>query len=438
MSPLRAVEQLPRIDLSAAEVVRIRNGLRIERPDLSPEHPEVAACDPAGDLVGILTPCGNGQLKTLRNLPHGGLTSPRPRHSILCVLPNCGERYGVWLLSSKPLFGSTTMRRREFLAAAATASASAFLSRHSLAADGPDNDCCHLTYARRARPCAPRETLAYVACIYAGTGVNKPDYLATVDVDPASKTYAQVVHRLAMPNVGDELHHFGWNACSSCHGDPTKKRRYLIVPGLAFEPHPHRRHGRSARAEAAQGDRARGDRREDRPLGAAHRALPGRRPIMISMLGDARGNGPGGFLLLDEIRDRRPLGEERRGHEVQLRLLVSAAAQRDGQQRMGRAEHVPPGLQARRREGRQVRPALSSGIGRSARSRRRSTWATSGMIPLEVRFHHDPDSTHGFVGAALSSTIWHWHPRGRPVEGREGRPGGAGREATAGRSRCRG
>ncbi|MGR0317701.1 selenium-binding protein SBP56-related protein, partial [Klebsiella pneumoniae] len=19
---------------------------------------------------------------------------------------------------------------------------------------------------------------------------------------------------------GDEMHHFGWNACSSCHGDP--------------------------------------------------------------------------------------------------------------------------------------------------------------------------------------------------------------------------
>ena len=31
-----------------------------------------------------------------------------------------------------------------------------------------------------------------------------------------------------------------------------------------------------------------------------------------------------------------------------------------------------------------------------------------GLIPLEVRFHHDPDSTHGFVGAALSSNIIHW------------------------------
>jgi methanethiol oxidase len=32
-----------------------------------------------------------------------------------------------------------------------------------------------------------------------------------------------------------------------------------------------------------------------------------------------------------------------------------------------------------------------------------------GLIPLEVRFHHNPDSTHGYVGAALSSNIWHWH-----------------------------
>ena len=33
------------------------------------------------------------------------------------------------------------------------------------------------------------------------------------------------------------------------------------------------------------------------------------------------------------------------------------------------------------------------------------------MIPLEVRFHHRPDSTHGFVGAALSSTMWHWQKK---------------------------
>jgi selenium-binding protein 1 len=68
--------------------------------------------------------------------------------------------------------------------------------------------------------------------IYTGTGIEKPDYLATVDVDPNSPNYSKVIHRLPMPNLGDELHHSGWNSCSSCHGDPSAARRYLILPSL--------------------------------------------------------------------------------------------------------------------------------------------------------------------------------------------------------------
>ena len=32
-----------------------------------------------------------------------------------------------------------------------------------------------------------------------------------------------------------------------------------------------------------------------------------------------------------------------------------------------------------------------------------------GLVPLEVRWLHDPDAEQGFVGAALSSTMWHFH-----------------------------
>ena len=66
----------------------------------------------------------------------------------------------------------------------------------------------------------------------AGTGRDKPDFLATVDVDPSSPTYSKVIHRLPVPYLGDELHHFGWNSCSSCYGDPSAVRRYLILPSL--------------------------------------------------------------------------------------------------------------------------------------------------------------------------------------------------------------
>ena len=42
---------------------------------------------------------------------------------------------------------------------------------------------------------------------------SRPDALAVVDVDPASADLWPVLHRLDMPNRGDEFHHFGWNAC---------------------------------------------------------------------------------------------------------------------------------------------------------------------------------------------------------------------------------
>ena len=61
-------------------------------------------------------------------------------------------------------------------------------------------------------------------------GIQKPDYLATIDADPDSPTYSQVIHRLEMPGIGDELHHTGWNACSSCHDDAIDEPRTCSCP----------------------------------------------------------------------------------------------------------------------------------------------------------------------------------------------------------------
>src|SRR5215467_13250946 len=105
---------------------------------------------------------------------------------------------------------------------------------------------------------APPEMLAYVAMLDPKRA--SPDALAVVDVEPASKTYGQVVARVDMPKTGDELHHFGWNACSSClcpySPHPHMERRYLIVPD-ALVAHPHHRHqARSEQPQACQGNRA--------------------------------------------------------------------------------------------------------------------------------------------------------------------------------------
>jgi hypothetical protein len=60
---------------------------------------------------------------------------------------------------------------------------------------------------------APEEFL-YLACRHEGTGAGEPDFLAVVDAEEG-----RIVHETGVPNVGDELHHFGWNRCTSaCHG----------------------------------------------------------------------------------------------------------------------------------------------------------------------------------------------------------------------------
>ena len=62
------------------------------------------------------------------------------------------------------------------------------------------------------------------------------DEIDVVDLEKNSKTYSQIIGKVAMPHPGDELHHFGWNACSSClcpnAPHPHVERRYLVVTGL--------------------------------------------------------------------------------------------------------------------------------------------------------------------------------------------------------------
>src|SRR5208282_5582220 len=62
---------------------------------------------------------------------------------------------------------------------------------------------------------APREKLAYVAAFNPYPANGKHDAMCVLDVDPSSPTYSQDVGRVGMSTVGDELHHFGWNACSA-------------------------------------------------------------------------------------------------------------------------------------------------------------------------------------------------------------------------------
>lgn len=311
------------------------------------------------------------------------------------------------------------MRRRDFLqtAAAATFTSSLIHQQHASlwgAEPAGDAPCCGPGYASPAEAVkAPREELLYTVALYAGTPVEKPDYLATVDVNPQSPTYSQVIHRLPMPYVGDELHHFGWNTCSSCHADGGKDRRYLIVPGNA-----------SSRIHIVDVKDPRAPRltkvidpaviKKQTNLSAPHTVhclADGQ--VMISMLGDAEGNGPGGFLLLDEKFDvagrwEAALGDMKFNYDYwyQPRHNVMVSSE------WAAPKTYQTGFDPQAVEAGKFGQQIHFWDWKARTIKQTVDLGSTGLIPLEVRFHHDPDSTHGFVGAALSSTMWHWHQQG--------------------------
>ena len=81
---------------------------------------------------------------------------------------------------------------------------------------------------------APPEELAYVALLATGDE-GKRDALGVVDTKRGSPSYGRLVGQTDLPTGDNELHHFGWNACSShlCGyaANPHVERRYLVVPG---------------------------------------------------------------------------------------------------------------------------------------------------------------------------------------------------------------
>ena len=50
------------------------------------------------------------------------------------------------------------------------------------------------------------------------------DALAVVDVEESSAGYGPVVGWCGLPTAGNELHHVGWNACSSALATPATGR----------------------------------------------------------------------------------------------------------------------------------------------------------------------------------------------------------------------
>jgi selenium-binding protein 1 len=133
-----------------------------------------------------------------------------------------------------------------------------------------------------------QERYLYVSTI--AQSATDPDFIAVIGADPRRRDFGKIVNRVDMPNVGDELHHYGY----------SHDQKRLLVPGL-FSNRIH--------VFEIKGDGKRLDLKTVNDKLAAKSgyvvphgvmAMPHGR-AMVTMIGAATGNTqPGGIVEIDD------------------------------------------------------------------------------------------------------------------------------------------
>jgi selenium-binding protein 1 len=267
---------------------------------------------------------------------------------------------------------------------------------------------------------AEPERIAYTALL--SPDRSRPDALAVVDVDPASPTYSTVLRRVDLPNRGDELHHFGWNACSSAlsplTGHAFLQRRYLIVPGMrssrmyVFDTQPDPTQPTLIKTiEPEEIERKTG---YSRP----HTVHCGPEGIYVSTLGGAGPDGtqgPPGIFIMDcqtfEVLGRWEIdrGPQKLHYDFWWNLprdyMVSSEWALPPQFENGL---VPEDLLGNR-----YGHALHFWNLRERKHLQTIDLGANHQMALEIRPAHDPSREYGFVGVVVDTTnleasVWTW------------------------------
>jgi selenium-binding protein 1 len=265
---------------------------------------------------------------------------------------------------------------------------------------------------------APAEDLAYVTLL--GTDGVTPDALGVVDTDPGSRTYGQLVGQVEFPDVGNELHHLGWNACSS-HLCPWAsnahvERRYLIVPGtgssrihiIDTKPNP-RRPELVKVIEPEEIARRTG-------YMAPHTVHCGPDGIYLNALGSTGGDGPGGLFTIDhqsfEVQGRweRERGPQHLAYDFAWHLGHDVMVSSE----WGTPNMVKDGVNPELLLAGKYGHALHVWDLRRRRHLQTIDLGAEQQMVLELRPARDPRKAYGFAGvvislADLSSSVWVWY-----------------------------
>lgn len=243
-------------------------------------------------------------------------------------------------------------------------------------------------------------------------------------MDPASSTYCQVIHRTFTNNPGDELHHSGWNTCSSCYEleSNTKcipKRDKLVLPCLNSDNIYIVDTGKDERKPELH-TQISGDVLKENNVTAPHttHCLPNGN-IMISTMGDRDGNAKGDFIVFDS--NYKCLGTWTKGDKIAAHgydywyqpFFDIMVASEWAAPKLFRRGFDPSDAIDRKNYGRSLNFYKWS----EQRLIQTIDLGDEGVTPLEVRFLHNPKEPQGFVGSCLNSNIYHfWKKSGDTQE----------------------
>ena len=264
---------------------------------------------------------------------------------------------------------------------------------------------------------APREDLAYVVIVSTN---GSPDALGVMDVNPESPEYGSLVGRMDLPTSGDELHHFGWNACSAalCPNmpHPHVERRFLLLGGLRSsniyvvdtkaDP---RNPTISKTIEAEEFQKKTG---YSRP----HTVHCGPDAIYMSALGAPDGNGPGGIFVLDhETFEVKGAWEADRGpQELAYDFWWHLNYDTMITSEWGTPKMVESGVVPEMLLGRKYGHRIHVWDLRTRKHVQALDLGSENQMALELRPVHNPREAYGFVGVVtnvedLSGSIWTWY-----------------------------
>jgi methanethiol oxidase len=266
---------------------------------------------------------------------------------------------------------------------------------------------------------AEPEGLAYVALL--ATGENgKTDALGVVDTDPASAEFGRLVGKVDFPNGGNELHHFGWNACSShlCGyaPNPHMERRYLVVPGThssrihVVDTRPDPRSPRLIKVIEGEEVMAKTG------YAAPHTVHCGPDGIYMNALGAPDGNGPGGIFVIDHetFEVKGPWEKDRGPQHLSYDFWWHLGHDTMITSEWGTPNMVKDGVNPELLLGGKYGNALHVWDLKTRKHLKKLELGAEQQMALELRPAHNPRKAYGFVGvvislADLSSSIFLWY-----------------------------